>query len=83
MRRSWHLPMVMTAQQKIEAFTERVRPHLEELGIEAFVMVGYMKDADGKVSRITLGGTPGGNPSYEDGLRPMQILASKWGMGQL
>lgn len=73
----------MTAQQKIEAFTERVRPHLEELGIEAFVMAAYMKGADDKVARITLGGMPGGNPAYEDGLRPMQIFAAKWGQGEL
>lgn len=72
----------MTAQQKIEAFSERIRPHLEELGVEAFVLAGYMHDADGKVSRITIGGNPG-NPAYEDGLRTLNALAAKWGMGQL
>lgn len=72
----------MDSAQKVQAFSERIRPHLEELGISAFVMCAYMTDADGKVSRVTLGGN-GGNPAFEDGLRSMQIFAAKWGQGQL
>lgn len=74
----------MTAQEKVQAFTERIRPHLEELGIEAFVMVAYARDGEDekKVTRVTIGGN-NGNAAYEDGLRTMQVLAAKWGQGQL
>lgn len=71
----------MTAQEKVQAFSERIRPHLQELGIEAFVMVAYM-NAEDKVSRVTFGGN-NGNAAYEDGLRSMQLIAAKWGQGQL
>lgn len=77
-----HEVCIMTAQEKVQAFTERIRPHLEELGIEAFVMCAYGKDADGKVTRVTIGGN-GGNPAYEDGLRMMHVMSAKWGQGQL
>lgn len=75
--------IAMTAQDKIKAFAERIQPQLEELGIEAFVLAGYMKDSDGKITRITYGGAPPNEPAYEDGLRVLQALAAKWGMGQL
>jgi hypothetical protein len=82
MRLSGHVRFAMTAQEQVQAFSERIRPHLEELGVEAFVMCAYMKDGEGKVSRVTLGGNPG-NPAYEDGLRTLQVLMAKWGQGQL
>lgn len=72
----------MSAQDKVQQFSERIRPHLEELGIEAFVMAAYATDAEGKVVRITLGGN-GGNPAFEDGLRGMQHAANMWGAGKL
>ena len=72
----------MTAPDDIKAFAERIQPHLEELGIEAFVMCAYKKDADGNVSRITLGGSAS-NPAYADGLRPIQAVAQHWGQGSV
>lgn len=72
----------MESAQDIKAFAERIQPHLEELGIEAFVMCAYKKDADGKVTRITLG-SDGNNPAYFDGLTMPRAVAMKWGNGQV
>lgn len=72
----------MTAQEVCEHVAKNIVPQLQELGIEAFVLVGYAKDGDGKVTKINLA-LPGQNPAYQDGLRTIQMLADRWGQGQL
>lgn len=72
----------MTAQEVGKEIQDRIVPQLRELGIEAFVLTGYLSDGDGKVSRVTLG-TSGDNPAYDDGLRKMLVLGNAWGAGQL
>lgn len=71
----------MESAHDIRAFAERIQPHLEELGIEAFVLCAYKKDAEGNVTRITIGGD-GNNPAYHDGLTMLRAIAAKWGSGQ-
>lgn len=72
----------MTDAEKLQAFSERIRPHLEEIGIRAFAIAAYMEDGEGKCTRVTMGGN-GGNPAFEDGLRTLQTLMARWGQGQL
>lgn len=75
----------MDANQITAEIANRIAPTLEELGVEAFVFVGYVSNGEGKISKITFGtnGHAGANPAYEDGLRNMNQLAMRWGMGQL
>lgn len=80
--RFWANDGHMTAQEVGKQINERVVPMLSELGVEAFVMAAYVKDGDGKVTRVTFG-APSDNPAYDDGLRNIITLANQWGAGQL
>lgn len=76
----------MTSDEKIQAISERIRPHLEEMGLGAFVLAGYLTeptDSGGeKVHRVVMHGG-NGNVALEDGLRAMLKIADCWGQGQL
>lgn len=72
----------MEVAQVGKEIESRILPQLNELGLAAFVLVGYLEDGDGKTHRVTLGSS-GHNPAQADGLRGMQIMAQKWGAGQL
>jgi hypothetical protein len=76
------MPNTMTAQDAARHVQEYIAPRLNELGMEAFVITGYLRDGEGKVQRVTFG-TSGGNAAYDDGLRPMQVMSARWGTGQL
>ncbi len=56
----------------------RIQPHLEELGVEAFVVFGYVKGADGKTTRLVVV-NDGQDAAYRDGLRPAILFAMGWG----
>lgn len=82
MGRNTHEVCIVTAPQICEQIGLNVVPRLQEFGVEAFVLVAYVKDGEGKISRVTLGGV-GNHPGYQDGLRPMEQAAEKWGRGEL
>ncbi len=66
------------SQEQFRALAERVVPLLNEYGVTAFAMVGYLESAEGKKQRICLCNT-GGDPMAEDGLRPVIQFAHMWG----
>jgi hypothetical protein len=61
-----------------EDLKRRLTPHLEELGVEAFVIFGYAKNADGKTTRWVVVNN-GNDAAYTDGLRPAILFAMGWG----
>lgn len=65
------------AQRMIEEIKKRIGPQLEEMGIEGFVLAGYISTGDGKRSRIILG-NDGGDPSIKDGLTPVNTAILIW-----
>lgn len=60
-----------------EDLKRRITPHLEELGIEAFVIIGYAKHTDGKTIRL-VAINDGDDAAYVDGLRPAILFAMGW-----
>ncbi len=72
----------MDAAQVTQQMQERLVPHFEELGLEAFVIIGYLREGDGAVKRVTFGAL-NKNPAFNDGLAPILAAAAKWGAGQL
>ena len=56
----------------------RIVPVMQEYGMTAFVIAGYMEDGEGTVKRFCIAQT-GGNPAYEDGLRPLVNFSAMWG----
>lgn len=73
---------IMDTKQIMQALNERVAPQLSELGVEAFIIAGYIRQENDSVSRFTLGHS-GTNAAYADGLRPVEIMATQWGAGKL
>lgn len=72
----------MTTAEICKGISEKIGPQLQEYGLESFLLVGYVRDGDGKVHKIQLN-AHGDNPAYADGLRGMQSAANHWGAGQL
>lgn len=72
----------MTAQEVNEHIAKNIVPQLQELGMEAFVLVGYQQDDSGKTNRVMMF-LPGANPAYTDGLKQMANLCDAWGKGML
>lgn len=68
----------MTAEEQLNYLREQALPRLDEGGIEAFVLVGYLRTTDGELQRVCLAST-GNNAAYEDGLRPVVAFAHAWG----
>lgn len=56
---------------------KRIVPIMQEYGLVAFVIAGYVEDGDGKVKRFCVAQT-GGNPAFEDGLRPLINFSLIW-----
>lgn len=68
----------MTAQEQLTYLREQALPRLSEGGLEAFVIVGYLRTGDGEIQRVCLANT-GKNPAYEDGLQKLIAFAHMWG----
>ncbi len=60
-----------------EDLKRRLTPHLEELGVEAFVILGYARKADGKTTHL-VAINPGQDAAIRDGLRPAILFAMGW-----
>lgn len=73
----------MKAQEVCHQIAGKIAPQLDELGVESFLLLAYVRDGEGKVSRITLGGGTSKNPAYEDGMRVIAALSERWGEGML
>ncbi len=63
---------------QLSALAERIVPIMQDWGLSAFVIVGYLEDADGKLQRVCIANTAK-NPAFEDGLRPVIHFAHAWG----
>ena len=72
----------MTPPEVCQEVADRIAPQLQELGLNACLICGYVEDGNGKVSKVTMGWL-GNNPAYADGLRNLQALAEQWGRGEL
>ncbi len=64
--------------EQMTALAERIVPIMQDYGLSAFVIVGYLEDAQGNLQRVCIAQT-GNNPAMEDGLRPMILAAHVWG----
>lgn len=67
----------MTREELNAEIAKRVAPRLEELGIEGFIMAGYVVDGQGMMSRFACGQT-NKNPAIEDGLGSLCLAVSVW-----
>lgn len=56
----------------------RITPQLQEMGVDGFLIVGYMTLGDGSKSRLLLV-SDGGDPAIRDGLHPVAHAAAVWG----
>lgn len=61
-----------------EDLKRRLQPHLEELGVEAFIILGYAKKGDGRTMRLVVV-NDGQDVAYQDGLRSAILFAMAWG----
>lgn len=46
----------------VQQLTERIRPHLEECGVQGFVMIALVGEGDGTVRRVAFEGRAPGSP---------------------
>lgn len=60
-----------------EELHRRINPHLEELGIEGFVMMGYARQPNGRMVRV-VAINDGRDAAIGDGLRPAILFAMGW-----
>ncbi len=60
-----------------EDLKRRLSPHLEELGVEGFVIVGYARKPDGHTTHL-VAINPGQDAAIRDGLRPAIMFAMGW-----
>ncbi len=67
----------MTVPEQLEILRAQIVPRMQDAGIEAMVMVAYLRDADDKIQRVCIAHS-GDNPAYEDGLRPIIQVAGIW-----
>lgn len=65
-------------QDQMTALAERIVPIMQDFGLSAFVLVGYLSDADGNLQRVCIANAAK-NPAFEDGLRPVINFAHMWG----
>jgi hypothetical protein len=66
----------MTKAEAMRAMGERVVPIMQEFGLTAFVVVGYVETDEG-LKRVCIA-NDGGNPAYQDGLRPVIHFSHLW-----
>jgi len=67
----------MTAMELAKELKLKMKSQLDELGVEGFVLMGYVKDGDGKINRFAVANS-GDNPAVEDGLRQIVAFANVW-----
>jgi hypothetical protein len=67
----------MTVPEQLEMLRAQIVPRMQDAGIEGFVMVAYLRDAEDKIQRVCIAHC-GNNPAYEDGLRPIIQVAGIW-----
>ncbi len=67
----------MEPADQMNQMREQVVPRLQEFGMEAFVIVGYVRLEGDVLQRVCIA-NDGGNPAYQDGLRPVIHFASMW-----
>ena len=60
-----------------EELRRRLQPHLEEVGVEAFVIIGYARGTDGRTKHL-VAVNPGQDAAIRDGLRPAILFAMGW-----
>lgn len=68
----------MPPADQLEPLARRILPVMQEFGLSAFVLVGYLEDGQGKLQRVVIANTQR-NPAFEDGLRPVMHFAQIWG----
>lgn len=64
-----------------EEVVRSIKPRLDELGFEGFVLVGYVRDGEGKVSRSIISDHKN-NPMVADALRPLLQVGFAWVQSQ-
>jgi hypothetical protein len=67
----------MTIQEICDETILRIKPQLDELGFEGFVLVGYARDTNGNVGRCMIADGKN-NPMIKDALQPMVHMAMAW-----
>lgn len=71
----------MSPVQQMEALKASIVPRMQELGLSAFVIIGYLETENG-LDRVCIANTAK-NPAFEDGLRPAIHFAHMWGASPL
>lgn len=71
---SWDMP----PPDAMTALAHRIVPIMQDHGLSAFVLAGYLSDADGNLKRVCIANTMR-NPAFEDGLRALIQFAHLWG----
>lgn len=60
------------------ALAERIVPIMQDFGLSAFIIIGYLENGEGRLQRVCIANTAK-NPAFEDGLRPLIHHAHIWG----
>jgi hypothetical protein len=66
----------MTSTEFQTMLKERVVPMLSEIGVEGFVIAGYVTDGDRRSGRFAM--CIANSPPVEDGLRQLATFAGMW-----
>lgn len=69
----------MTKEEISQHLQDKIKPVFEELGIEGFVMVGYVNSGDGELKRLMLV-QMSRNAAVQDGLRPVLTFGRMWSL---
>lgn len=56
---------------------KRISPQLEEMGVEGFLLIGYIRTGDGKRNRLMMV-SAGDDPAIADGLEPVARAGAVW-----
>jgi hypothetical protein len=72
----------MTSSEAAITIKDKIIPQLSELGLEAFVLSGYVKCEGDTVERLVIV-NGGNNVAYQDGMGPLIAMAAGWGKQQL
>lgn len=67
----------MTIGEIAQEARAAITPRLKEYGVEAFVLMAYVRDSDGNMCKMILGDS-GGNAAYRDALRPLAQVGDAW-----
>lgn len=68
----------MTSDQIAASIQEKIFPQLSELGVETFVLAGYIRSGDDKVERLVIV-NGGGNVAHQDGMSFLVTAAAQRG----